>query len=168
MAIKTLENLFYNMLRDIYYAEKRIHKNLPRFIKVAQSTHLIKALEKHLSETENHIIRLERIFELLGRTPKGRTCPTINGIITEGEEMLSEYRDSPALDAGIIACAQAVEHYEICRYGTLKAWAQSLDFIGVVPLLDQTLSEEYGSDELLTQLAQPRVNLKAVDAREAS
>ncbi len=161
-AEKTLDNLFYDTLKDIYYAEKKILKALPKMAKGAQSEKLAAAFEKHREETEGQVERLEQVFEIIGKRAQGKTCPAIDGIIEEGEEILEEYKDTAALDAGLVAAAQAVEHYEITRYGTLKRWAQLLGLKDAVKLLDQNLQEESKTDESLTKLADAQANDKAV------
>ncbi|MFA5591691.1 MAG: ferritin-like domain-containing protein [Micavibrio sp.] len=162
MSTKTMENLFHDTLKDIYYAEKKIVKALPKMAKAAQSGELANAFETHRQESEIHIERLEKIFETLGKSPQGKTCPAIDGIIEEGEEIMKDYEDSPALDAGLIAAAQAVEHYEIARYGTLKCWAELMGMDEAADLLDETLQEEAGTDEKLTELADSSANEKAL------
>lgn len=166
MAEKTLNTLFHDTLRDIYYAERKILKSLPKMKRAAQSEQLKAAFEKHEAQTEGQIERLERVFEIIDKTPRGKTCDAINGILDEGDEIAEEYKDNPALDAGLLAAAQAVEHYEITRYGTLKRWAQVLGLDEAVKLLDETLQEESQTDEDLTKLADARVNDKAL--REAA
>jgi ferritin-like metal-binding protein YciE len=161
-AEKNLENLFHDTLKDIYYAEKKILKALPKMAKGAQSEKLAAAFEKHREETEGQIERLEQVFEIIGKRAQGKTCPAIDGIIEEGGEILEEYKDSAALDAGLVAAAQAVEHYEITRYGTLKRWAQLLGLKDAVKLLDQSLQEESKTDESLTKLADTQANDKAL------
>jgi len=164
MAEKTLETLFHDTLKDIYYAERNILKALPKMQRGAQSPELKKAFEEHKAQTEGHVERLQQVFELIGKRPQGKTCPAIDGIIEEGAEILEEYKGSPALDAGLIAAAQAVEHYEITRYGTLKRWAEVLGMEDAVELLDATLQEESETDEKLTGLADASVNQEAVAA----
>ena len=127
MTEKNLETLFYDTLKDIYYAERKISKALPKMARGAQSPALKAAFEKHLEETEGQIERLQQVFDIIGKRAMGKTCEAIEGIIAEGEEILEEYKDTPALDAGLISAAQAVEHYEITRYGTLKRWAELLE-----------------------------------------
>lgn len=161
-AEKNLENLFYDGLKDIYYAEKKILKALPKMAKGANSEEASAAFEKHREETEGQVERLEKVFEILGKRAQGKTCPAIDGILEEGEEILEEFKDSPALDAGLIAAAQAVEHYEIARYGTLKRWAQLLGLKDAVKLLDETLKEESKTDEALTKIADAQANDKAL------
>ena len=164
MAEKTLDTLFYDTLRDIYYAERTILKALPKMQRGAQAAELKQAFEKHKTETEGHVERLQQIFEILGKRAQAKTCPAIDGIIEEGEEVMSEYKGTPALDAGLIAAAQAVEHYEITRYGTLKRWAQVLGMNDAVKLLEATLQEEAKTDEALTGLADTAANQQAVAA----
>lgn len=164
MSEKTLDNLFYDTLKDIYYAERKILKSLPRMARGAQSEELKAAFEKHREETEGQIERLQQVFEIIGKRAMGKTCDAIEGIIAEGDEILEEYEGSDALDAGLIAAAQAVEHYEITRYGTLKRWAGLLGYEDAVRLLDETLQEESRTDESLTALADARANDKAQGA----
>ena len=161
MAEKDLKELFHDTLKDIYFAEKKILTALPKMAKAAQSEQLRAAFEKHEQETEEHVARLERVFEEMGEAPRGKTCEAILGIIEEGREVMKEFKGKPALDAGLLAAAQAVEHYEIARYGTLKTWADELGFSGAVKLLDATLTEEKKTDETLTKLAQSGVNQHA-------
>ena len=161
MAEKTLENLFYDGLKDIYYAERKIVKALRKMSRGASSDQLKQAFDKHRDETEAQIERLQQVFELLGKRAVGKTCPAIDGILEEGEEILDEYKQSPALDAGLVAAAQAVEHYEIARYGTLKKWAETLGMEDAAKLLDETLQEESKTDEALSQLAETEANVKA-------
>ena len=161
MAEKTLETLFYDTLKDIYYAEKKILKALPKMARGAQSSELKKAFEQHRDETEVHVERLQDVFEVLGKRAVGKTCPAIDGIIEEGEEILDEYKASPALDAGLASAAQAVEHYEITRYGTLRRWAEELGLSDAAKLLSQTLKEEEKTDMLLTKIADAVANQKA-------
>jgi ferritin-like metal-binding protein YciE len=158
---KDLNELFLDTLKDIYYAEKQILRALPKMAKVANSEELKKAFEKHHDETEEHVERLEQVFELIGKPARGKRCEAIDGIIDEGKEVMEEYANTPALDAGLLAAAQAVEHYEISRYGTLKSWAAKLEMKDAVKLLDQTLSEEKKTDELLTKVAEKAVNYQA-------
>ena len=161
MSEKDLNALFLDTLKDIYYAEKQIIKSLPKMAKAAQSDQLRAAFEKHQEETEGQIERLEDIFELLGKPARGKKCDAIEGIIDEGKEVMDEYEDTPALDAGLLAAAQAVEHYEISRYGTLKAWADKLGMSQASKLLGQTLAEEKKTDETLTKIAESAVNAEA-------
>jgi len=154
MAEKNLTSLFHDQLRDIYYAERKIVKALPRMARGAQSEELRMAFKTHKDETEVHIERLQKVFEILGKRAQGKTCPAIDGILEEGEEILEEYKDVSAIDAGLVAAAQAVEHYEMARYGTLKTWATTLGMQDAADLLDETLQEEGKTDELLTALAE--------------
>jgi ferritin-like metal-binding protein YciE len=158
---KTLRDLFHDTLKDIYFAEKKIVSALPKMAKAAQSEELKAAFEKHAEETEEHVSRLEQVFEEIDAKPQGKTCEAINGIIAEGQEVMKEYKGQAALDAGLLAAAQAVEHYEISRYGTLKTWAQELRLEQAVKLLDETLEEEKATDEALTELAESEVNQHA-------
>ena len=158
MSEKDLNALFLDTLKDIYYAEKQIYKSLPKMAKAASSDQLRNAFEKHHDETEGHIERLERIFELLGKPARGKKCDAIEGILDEGEQIMDEYKDAPALDAGLLAAAQAVEHYEISRYGTLTSWA---DKLGAVKLLDQTLAGEKKTDDTLCKIAVSAINAEA-------
>ncbi len=160
MATKTLEDLFTDGVKDIYYAERKIIAALKKMIRGAQSEGLKAAFDTHLQETEGQVERLVQVFELLGKPARGKTCPAIDGIIEEGQEILEEFKGSSAIDAGLLAAAQAVEHYEIARYGTLKSWALQLGKNDVAKLLDQTLQEETKTDETLTQLAETKVNVK--------
>ena len=161
MSDKDLNALFLDTLKDVYYAEKQILKALPKMAKSAASYKLRAAFEKHHGETEAQIERLEEVFELLGKPARGKKCDAIEGILDEGKEIMDEYKNTPALDAGLVAAAQAVEHYEISRYGTLKTWARQLDIKDAVKLLDQTLAEEKKTDETLTKLAMSAVNAEA-------
>jgi len=158
---KNLRELFHETLKDIYFAEKKILTALPKMAKSAQSEELKEAFQKHESETEEHVKRLDQVFAELDAKPSGKTCDAIVGIIEEGQEVMKEYKESPALDAGLLAAAQAVEHYEISRYGTLKTWAQELGLAEAVELLDTTLAEEKKTDELLTEIAESSVNQHA-------
>jgi len=160
MPEKNLDALFLDTLKDIYYAEKQIYKSLPKMAKAAQSDQLRSAFEKHHDETEGHIERLEQIFEQLGKPARGKKCDAIEGILDEGTEVMQEYEDTPALDAGLLAAAQAVEHYEISRYGT-KNWAGKLGLKDAMKLLDETLGEEKKTDDTLTKIAVSAVNAEA-------
>ncbi|WP_374334013.1 ferritin-like domain-containing protein [Aestuariivirga sp.] len=151
---KTLEDLFLDTLKDIYYAEKRILKALPKMAKGAASPKLKKGFEKHLAQTEGQVERLEQVFEIIGQPARGKKCEAIEGILAEGEEIMKSYKGTPALDAGLISAAQAVEHYEITRYGTLRRWAETLGKRNAVTLLERTLREESETDELLSQIAE--------------
>ncbi len=152
---KPLDDLFHDMLKDVYYAEKQILKALPKMAKATKSPELQKAFETHKAETAEQIERLSQVFELIGKSPRAKTCDAILGILKEGEAVIEDYEGSPALDAGLVASAQAVEHYEMARYGTLKAWATKLGHKDAVKLLDETLAEETKTDKLLTQLGGP-------------
>jgi len=151
---KTLEDLFVDTLKDIYYAEKRILKTLPKMAKGAESPKLKKGFEKHLAQTEGQVDRLEQVFEIFGQPARGKKCEAIEGIIAEGEEIMKSFKGTAALDAGLISSAQAVEHYEITRYGTLKRWAETLGKRNAAALLDKTLKEESQTDELLNAIAE--------------
>ncbi|MCO5147817.1 MAG: ferritin-like domain-containing protein [Aquamicrobium sp.] len=158
---KTLEDLFHDTLRDIYYAERKILKALPKMQRAAQSQELKAAFEKHREQTEGHVERLQQVFEIIGKAPRGKTCDAIEGIVAEGEEIMDEFKDTPALDAGLISAAQAVEHYEITRYGTLRRWASELGLADAARLLEATLKEEARTDEDLTKLAETSANQRA-------
>jgi ferritin-like metal-binding protein YciE len=158
---KGLNELFLDTLKDIYFAEKQILRTLPKMAKAANSDKLRAAFEKHQGETEEQVERLEKIFELIDKPPRGKACEAMQGILDEGKEIMDEYKGSDALDAGMLAAAQAVEHYEISRYGTLKTWAQQLGMKDAVRLLDQTLQEEKKTDEALTSIAEAAVNMAA-------
>ena len=164
MAEKTLDDLFYDTLKDIYYAERKILKALPKMARGAQSEELKAAFGKHQEETQGHVERLQEVFEILGKRAQGKTCPAIDGIIEEGEEMLDEFKGQPALDAALVAGAQAVEHYEIARYGTLRRWAETLGMSDAAKLLGQTLDEEAATDEALSQIAESSANQRALAA----
>jgi ferritin-like metal-binding protein YciE len=158
---KTLDDLFHDTLKDIYYAEKKILATLPKMARAAQSEELRAAFEKHEAETEGQIGRLEQVFAAIDRKPQGKMCDAIVGITEEGAEIMKEYKGSPALDAGVLAAAQAVEHYEISRYGTLIAWAKELGLEDAVSLLEETLEEEKATDEALTEIAKSAINQQA-------
>jgi len=161
---KQLDDLFVNVLKDIYYAEKKILTTLPKMAKAARSPDLKAAFEKHARETEGQVSRLEKVFSLLEQTPKGKKCEAIEGLVKEGQEGIKEFKGSPALDAALLATAQAIEHYEISRYGTLIAWAKRLDMPQAIKLLQQTLDEEKNTDEALTELAEAVINAEAQEA----
>ena len=160
-APKQLDELFHDTLKDICYAEKKILAALPKMAKAAQNDDLTAAFEKHHGETEGQISRLEQVFELIEEKPQGKKCAAIDGILEEGQEIIKEYKGSPALDAGLLAAAQAVEHYEISRYGTLCTWAEELGLGDAKKLLGETLEEEETTDEALTELAESVVNQEA-------
>jgi ferritin-like metal-binding protein YciE len=163
---KKLNDLFHDTLKDIYYAEKSILTALPKMAQAAQNEDLKAAFEKHRNETEEQVRRLERVFETIGEKPQDKKCAAIEGIVEESEGIIKEYEGSPALDAGLIASAQAVEHYEMCRYGTLITWALQLGNTAGAELLTETLSEEQATDEALSQLAETCVNPKAEKPHE--
>jgi ferritin-like metal-binding protein YciE len=161
---KTLNDLFLDTLKDIYFAEKQILKALPKMARAAQSEEGKAGFLQHRDETQGHIERLEQVFEILGKPARGKTCEAIQGIIAEGEEIIDEFKGSVALDAGLISSAQAVEHYEMARYGTLIAWAGQLGLKDAVPLLKANFAEEEATDKKLTKLAQSQANAKAAKA----
>ncbi|WP_416356995.1 ferritin-like domain-containing protein [Aureimonas phyllosphaerae] len=164
MADKTLHDLFLHQLKDTYFAENQILKALPKMMEAAVSTDLKSALGVHLDETKGQVARLDEVFGLLNTKPEGVECQAILGIIAEGQEVMEEFGGSEALDAGIIAAAQAVEHYEITRYGTLYAWAGQLGLDEAADLLKETLIEEENTDDILSDLAESSVNAQASDA----
>ena len=164
---KKLDELFHDTLKDIYYAEKKILAALPKMAKAAESDDLRAAFEKHHDETEGQIERLEQVFGMIDKKPQGKKCAAIEGILEEGQEIIKEYKGSPALDAGMLAAAQAVEHYEISRYGTLLAWAEELGLEDAAGLLEKTLDQEKDTDEALTDLAKTAVNGAAEQAQAA-
>lgn len=159
--IKSMDDLFLHVMQDIYYAENQILKALPEMIEKATNRELTTAFRNHLAETEKQVKRLEQAFELLGQEPKGTSCPAIDGIIDEAEDIAGEVDDKAVLDAALVAAAQAVEHYEITRYGTLIAWAEELGKDAVAKLLTTTLNEEKAADKKLTSIAEKKVNMKA-------
>ena len=158
---KKLDELFHDTLKDIYFAEKKILSTLPKMAKASQSDELKSAFEKHYTETEGQIERLEKVFAVIDKKPQGKTCAAIVGITDEGAEIMQEYKGSPALDAGLLGAAQAVEHYEISRYGTLIAWAEELGLDDAVSLLEENLEEEEATDEALTEIAKTAINQRA-------
>ena len=166
MAEKTLEDLFHDTLKDIYYAERKILKALPKMAKAAQSSKLKAAFEKHRDQTEGQVERLTQVFEIIDKPAKGKTCPAIDGILEEGAEILEDFKGTAALDAALIGAAQAVEHYEITRYGSLKRWAENLGLSNAVRLLDATLKEETKTDMDLSALADASANPRAMQAAE--
>jgi len=161
MAEKSLEDLFLMTLKDMYHGEKQIVKALPKMAESAESSQLKQALEMHLDETQQQVKRLEQVFQLMNQKPKAETCEAIKGLIEEGEEVMEEAEEGPVLDAGLIAAAQAVEHYEIARYGTLCAWAKQLGMNDAADLLEETLEEEKNADKKLNQIAMANVNRQA-------
>ncbi|MGB8710837.1 MAG: ferritin-like domain-containing protein [Methyloceanibacter sp.] len=160
-APKTLDELFHDTLKDIYFAEKKILATLPKMAKAAQNGELKAAFEKHREETEGQIERLDQVFAIIDKKPQGKTCAAIVGITEEGAEIMQEYKGSPALDAGLLAAAQAVEHYEISRYGTLRTWAEELGHPDAASLLQETLDQEESTDQALTKIAKTAVNQEA-------
>jgi ferritin-like metal-binding protein YciE len=159
--IATLDDLFVHTLQDIYYAENQITKALPKMIEKATDPGLKQGFETHLRETEGQIRRLEQVFQMHGQEPKGVTCPAIDGIIEEADDIAADVADKAVLDAALIAAAQAVEHYEITRYGTLIAWAKQLGRDDCAAVLAETLAEEKATDDKLTQMAESKANAKA-------
>ena len=162
----TFEELFEETLRDIYYAEKAILKALPKMAKKATSKDLAVAFTAHYEETEQQVVRLEEIFEAMGKKARGKKCPAIDGILEEGAEIMKDAEDDTVRDAGMLAAAQAVEHYEISRYGTLKAWAKKLGMTNAAELLSETLEEEKATDKKLTGLVESEINLEAMEGDE--
>ena len=163
MAEKDLKALFLHQLKDTYFAENAILKALPQMAEAAESEELRGAFAVHLKETEGQVRRLEQIFEMVGAKPEGIPCKAIQGIIEEGQEILREFEDGEALDAGLIAAAQAVEHYEIARYGTLLAWAKQLGLSEAEGLIEETLVEEENTDQVLSELAEDAINPAAAE-----
>ncbi|WFU43426.1 DUF892 family protein [Bradyrhizobium sp. CB82] len=167
-APKTLNDLFLATLKDIYFAENKIIKTLPKMAKAAQSKDLTAAFNKHLKETQGQVKRLDQVFKMLGKPARGKPCEAINGIADEGAEIMKEFKGAPALDAGLLAAAQAVEHYEISRYGTLRTWAEELGMQDAARLLQETLDEEEATDRTLTELATSVINLEAEEQYRAA
>jgi ferritin-like metal-binding protein YciE len=161
MTIKSMNDLFLHTLKDIYYAEKQIYKNLPKMAKSAESPDLKHAFEKHREETEQHVERLESIFDQCGVAARAIRCDAMDGILAEAKDVMAEIEDGQVHDAGMLAAAQTVEHYEIARYGTLIAWANQLGMREASKLLGETLEEEKKTDQLLTRLAESNINQKA-------
>ncbi len=161
MKIENLEDLLGHTLEDIYFAENKILKVLPKMIKAADSAALAKAFTGHLDETKEHVARLEQVFKMMGKKPKATACPAIMGILDEGEELMKEIKDPDTRDAAMIGSAQAVEHYEMTRYGTMVAWANELGKKDVATMLEKTLKEERACDQKLTKLAEGRLNNEA-------
>jgi ferritin-like metal-binding protein YciE len=159
--IKNMDDLFVHTLRDIYYAEKQIVQALPDMIEKSHDPQLKQGFQTHLTETKNHVARLERVFQMHGREPAGIDCPAIDGIIEEANDVAGEVEDKTVLDAALIAAAQAVEHYEITRYGSLVAWAKQLGRSDCASVLQQNLDEEKAADKKLTALAESKVNRQA-------
>lgn len=161
-ATKTVNDLVITFMQDIYYAERQIAKALAKMVKAAQSPKLKEAFTLHREETQGQIERLQKAFEVLGKRARGQTCEAANGLIEETEEVIEEYPEGPVRDAGLVACAQAVEHYEISRYGALIAWAKALGQKDIVSLLEETLAEEQKTDTLLNDMANKEINQLAV------
>jgi ferritin-like metal-binding protein YciE len=161
IPMETLKEMFEETLKDVYFAENAIIKALPKMAKAASSEDLKDALQEHLKETKGQVDRLDKIFKLLGSKAEGKECPALKGLVEETEEFMSEAKSSEVIDAGLIGCAQAVEHYEIARYGTLKAWAEQLELDDAAELLEETLDEEKATDEKLTDLAMSGLNEQA-------
>ena len=159
--MKNLGELFHHLLKDIYYAEKQIVKALPKMAKATENAALKQAFESHLEETKGQVERLEEVFKIIGKTPRGEKCPAILGLVEEGEEVIEKGENDDVIAAGLIAGAQAVEHYEMSRYGTMIAWAEQLGHSRAVPLLKATLKEEKAADEKLNQIAMSAVNREA-------
>ncbi|MFL6790653.1 MAG: ferritin-like domain-containing protein [Bradyrhizobium sp.] len=163
---KKLSDLFHETLKDVYFTENKIIKTLPKMAKAAQSKELASAFNKHLRETQGQVKRLDQVFRIIGKPARGKSCEGINGIADEGAEIMKEFRGMPALDAGLVSAAQAVEHYEISRYGTLRTWAEQLGMSDAAKLLQETLEEEEATDKTLTELATSVINLKAEEQEE--
>ena len=161
MSVKTLNDLFVETLKDLYYVEKKLVKTLPKMSEKATSPELRQAMEDHLRETETHVQRLEQVFELLGQRASAKTCEALEGLIREADETTGEIEDEQTLDAALISSAQTVEHYEIARYGTLACWAAEIGNTEVAELLEQTLEEEKAADEKLSVIAEDQINQRA-------
>ena len=159
--MKNLEELFHHLLKDIYYAEKQIVKALPKMAKATENPQLKQAFEHHLEETKGQVQRLEEVFKIIGKTPRGEKCPAILGLVEEGAEVMEKGEDDDVIAAGLLAGAQAVEHYEMSRYGTMIAWAEQLGYTKAVPLLRATLKEEKAADQKLSEIATSSVNRQA-------
>jgi ferritin-like metal-binding protein YciE len=162
MSMKTMNDLLITFMQDVYYAERQILKALPKMAKASENEELKQALMHHREETQGQVERLERAFEALGKRARGQTCEAIKGLIEEGDEIVEEFEAGTVRDAGILACAQAVEHYEMARYGTIVAWAKAVGADDVARLMQATLDEEKKADTTLNQLAQRRINQQAV------
>jgi ferritin-like metal-binding protein YciE len=167
MADKNLNDLLLHTLKDVYFAENAIIKALPKMAEAAESEELTEAFQTHLEQTKGHVERLEKVFKILGKKAEGVPCEAIKGILKEGDEVATEFKGTIALDAGLIAAAQAVEHYEIARYGALAAWADELGLDEVVDLLEETLDEEKETDSLLTEIAENSANVEAEEEEKA-
>ena len=161
MSDDTLKEMFLDQLKDIYYAEKQIYKTLPKMAQAAKQSTLRDAFTKHREQTHEHMARLEKIFGMIGKTPEAKTCEAINGIIAEGEETIKKYGSSAAIDTGLIAAGEAVEHYEMARYGALAAWAKQLKLSDAAELLNATRKEEAEADQLLIKLGQSEADRHA-------
>jgi ferritin-like metal-binding protein YciE len=161
MMIKTMDDLFVHTLKDIFYVERKLVAELPRMARKASNPQLRSAFEDHASQTEAHISRLEEVFEMVKMQPRGDKCPALDGLLEETEDLLKDVKDPDVLDAGLLAAAQAVEHYEITRYGTLIAWARQLGLNDAEPILEESLEEEKEADKLLTEIAESDINRKA-------
>jgi ferritin-like metal-binding protein YciE len=163
-ATKSLNDLLLNFMQDIYYAERQILKALPKLAKAAQNEQLKEAFLHHREETQGQVERLQKAFDVLGKRARGQTCEAINGLIEEGEEVVEDFPEGPVRDAGLAACAQAVEHYEMARYGALIAWAKVAGQKEIVSLLEETLAEEKKTDSLLNDLSNRQLNAQAMKA----
>ncbi|NKE45406.1 ferritin-like domain-containing protein [Roseomonas frigidaquae] len=165
MAMKTMDDLFLLTLKDIYYAERQLLKALPKMARAAQNDELKQAFKDHKDQTEGQVERLQQVFQILGKRAQGQTCEAIQGLIQEAEELLEEAPEPSAVrDAGLIASGQAVEHYEMARYGTLLAWAEAQKQTDIAELLKATLDEEKAADKLLTQMAVKTIHKEALKA----
>ncbi len=164
---KELNDLFLETLKDIFHAEKQLLRALPKMARAANSDELRQAFETHKEETQEQVERLEQVFEIVGKRASGKPCEAMQGLVAEGQEIMEEFKDSDALDAGLISSAQAIEHYEISRYGTLRTWAQQLGMEDAANLFEETLEEEKKTDQLLTEIAESSANQEA-EQREAA
>lgn len=161
MPENTLKDLFHEQLKDIYYAERQIYATLPKMAEAAKSDALRDAFNEHRAQTKEHMARIEQVFQMLGKSPEAKTCEAINGIIAEGKETIEQFASGPAIDTGLIAAAEAVEHYEMARYGALAAWAKQLNLGAAEALLNQTCEEERLTDQLLIKLGKQEADRKA-------
>ena len=164
----TVNDLFLHFLQDIYYAERQILKSLPKMARAAESPKLKQAFTQHREETQGQVERLQHVFESLGKRARGTTCEAIQGLIEEGDDVINEFEQGPVRDAGLAACAQAIEHYEMARYGALIAWARSAGLTDAVQPLEETLAEEKKTDQLLNQIAESELNQKAASRAKAA
>lgn len=162
MVDKTLNDLFLAQLKDIYYAEKKIYRSLPKMIKATKLPELKDAFSTHRDQTQGHIERLEQVFEMIGKRAQAKPCEAINGIVAEGEETIEDFGESPAVETGLVAAGQAVEHYEMARYGALIAWAKQLNLPKAAALFNETLQEEIKADKLLTEIGASKADKMAV------